>query len=309
MGVEDRLDRGEVVLARVHFVIDEGRGQARLAGMDRQKLDSLLALAVGVALEAVTLFHELGDARADALVLDGGAVEGEERHRRERLHGGGGGVLAHKVAVAEIIATGGEALAQAVLERARQGQLDRTLGHDGEAAAGRALLGDDVARLVLGDGELGGEGRQFVVAETAEQRDAAQGGRADGAGAAVSGEFDAAGLGQHHRAAVDPVDAAGDVDKGQQAMEPAWGIGRVLDRSDGRRREIACRRGAHAQTGSTHLGLSPYSGRRQRSAATRQDRIGTAPVARPLSPLNDLGLILPIIRCIRQIVAAGMGCV
>ena len=45
------------------LVIDEGRGQARLAGMDRQKLDSLLALAVGVTLEAVTLFHELRDAR------------------------------------------------------------------------------------------------------------------------------------------------------------------------------------------------------------------------------------------------------
>ncbi len=109
-----------MVLARIDLVIDEGGRQARLAGMDRQQFDALLAVGIGVALQPVALLAVLGDARGDGLVLDRGAVEGEQGHRRERLDGRGGAGLADEVAVAEMVTAGGEPLAQAALVGARQ---------------------------------------------------------------------------------------------------------------------------------------------------------------------------------------------
>ena len=116
-----------------------------------------------MALQPVALLGVLGDARADGVILDRLAVEGQERHRGERLDGGCGRVLADEVAVAEIVAAGRQALAQAPLVGAREGQLDGAVGDDREAALGRALLGDGLAGLVVALGELAGEARQLGI--------------------------------------------------------------------------------------------------------------------------------------------------
>ncbi len=162
MGVEDRLDRREVILARIDLVIDEGGRQARLTGMDGQELDALLAMGVWCGPSAVTLFLVLADARtiASSPIAAGSRVS---RVTDERAFTAGSGAgLADEGVVAEIIAAGREALAQAALVGARQGQLDGAVGDDHEAAALGALLGDHITGLVMALGELAGQGGELA---------------------------------------------------------------------------------------------------------------------------------------------------
>ena len=73
-----------------------------------------------------------------------------------------------QVAVTEIIAPGGQTLAQAALVGPREGQLDRAVRHDSQGAGPGARLVDDLAGLVPALGEAVGELCQLGIAQPAE---------------------------------------------------------------------------------------------------------------------------------------------
>lgn len=175
---EDGLCDGELVLARVELVVDEGAGQFGLADVPGGHGDLGLAVLVlplpGVGAEGVEVGPEAGRG-----VLDGGEVGAGEGEQRAGGLGGDRGVVAgvgfQQRVLTEVVAVREHREGVLPAVRALGGPAEPAVGDEVDPVRGAAALDDDLAgRDVALDAAVREGGEDVGVLEAAQQGEFAE---------------------------------------------------------------------------------------------------------------------------------------